>query len=198
MSFSNLMSGISYGVMGFMVGGWYGAAVGFAIGIAMSLAMDALAPDVPSPGGPEISELSYPSAQEGLNIPDVLGTTKLSGNIFQYFGSRVVELEEDAGSKGIGGGGSFVTGYEYYLSWAMGICLGPIDCLYTVYSDNDVLWSGELQRPVSGGVEVIDLTLGESVESVVGVTVTASVEYSKLASEGYYGGYYRYTFTGLK
>jgi len=157
MGFSSLISGIFGGIIGFFVGGGpVGAAKGFAIGFGMSVAMNALAPDMPSPGQPQTAELAFPTTQEGANIPDILGTTKLSGNIFQYFGNRYVEVKEDSGGGGCGGGGGggdVVTGYKYYLSWSMGICLGPVDTLYAIYAGDILVWSGELNRPDSGGLE---------------------------------------------
>jgi len=195
MSFSTIFSGISYGIIGFMVGGPMGAAAGFAIGIGVGLLMDALAPDAPSPGQPQTAELAFPTATEGLNIPDVLGTTKLSGNIFQYFGNRTVEItEEQEGGKGHGGGDDVVTGYEYYLSWAMGICLGPVDYLYAIYAGDDVCWSGNLARPASGGLEIITLAISEYEESEEDKSYSRSLPYDSLVSEGDYGDYYQYTF----
>lgn len=155
MSFSNFMSGLLGAFYGFIKGGPPGAAIGFVVGFGLSLAADALAPDMPSPGQPQTAKLNFPSCDEGINIPDLLGTVKLSGNFFQYFGSRVVEVTEEAGGKG-GGGEEYVTGYKYYLSFAMGIALGPVDYLYAVYSGDDLIWSGALQRPASG-VEIVPL-----------------------------------------
>lgn len=161
MSIGNFISGIAYGVVGFFVGGGpAGAAWGFAIGFGMSVAMDALAPDQPSPGQPQTAELAFPSAQEGGNIPDILGTTKLSGNFIQYWGNRVVEIKEDSGGKGSGGGGDVTTGYKYFLSFVMGICLGPTDVLFAVYAGDELIWSGETERPETGGLEII--VIGET------------------------------------
>jgi len=36
--------------------------------------------------------------------------------------------------------------------------MGPVDTLYTIYNGDDVVWSGELNRPVAGGEETIVLT----------------------------------------
>jgi len=153
MSLGNLFSGISGAVVGFFAGGGpTGAIIGFCIGLGMSVAMDALMPDIPSPGQPQTAELAFPTAEEGKSIPDVLGTTKLSGNIFQYFGNRKKIIKKKHGkSKGT------VVRIDYYLSWAMGICLGPVDALYTIFAGDDVMWEGTLTRPETGGVEIIAL-----------------------------------------
>ena len=171
MSFSNFLSGLAGAFYGFLQGGPPGAAVGFIIGFGMSVAADALAPDMPSPGQPQTSKLNFPSADEGINIPDVLGTTKLSGNFFQYFGNRKVEVKEETGGKG-GGGEEVVTGYKYFLSFAMGICLGPVDYLYAVYVGDDLLWSGALERP-AGGLEIVPLGDDIPVKGVLGAAIQA-------------------------
>ncbi|WP_035241139.1 phage tail baseplate protein [Desulfobacter vibrioformis] len=55
-------------------------------------------------------------------------------------------------SKGGGGGGSAPV---YYLSWAIGICMGPIETLWAVYQDDNLVWEGELNCPESGGKETV-------------------------------------------
>jgi len=91
-------------------------------------------------------------------IPDVLGTVKSTGNIFYYFGDNNVEQTETVeGGKGGADDASFVTGYRYYLSWLVGICLGPVDTLYSVYAGDTLVWSGAQDRPANG---VVNLTLG--------------------------------------
>jgi len=113
MSITNVISGLSYGVMGFFIGGPVGGVIGFAVGFGMSLLMDHLEPDMPSAGQPQIAELAFPTAQEGLNIPELLGTSVCSGNLFHCFGSRAVKIKKDTGGSKGGGGGEIVTGYEY-------------------------------------------------------------------------------------
>jgi len=103
-------------------------------------------PDIDSPGQPEIGEFRISSATEGAVIPDLLGTTKCTGNIFYYFGERAVEQTETAeGGKGMGSSQEYVTGYKYYLSWCMGMCLGPVDTLYSVYAGEELVWNGVLE-----------------------------------------------------
>jgi len=191
MSLSNVMSGISGAFMGFLYTGTpMGAVVGFAIGFGMSLAADALAPDAPSPGQPQLSELNIPTADEGLNIPDALGTVKSSGNIFQVFGSRSVETTEEVGGKS-GGGETVSTGYRYYLSVAIGVCLGPIDYLYSIYAGDDLVWEGNLQRPEDGSYELIELSTGELVTETMEVRFGGAFE-GPIVSEGAVDGGYEY------
>jgi len=200
MSLGNILTGIGYGIMGMMLigAGPFGFAIGFGIGFGISLAMDGLAPDTPTPGSPQTSKLSIPTADEGLSIPDILGTTKLSGNIIQYFGSRSVAIIEeiDTGAKGAPDAETQTTGYKYFLSWAMGICLGPADYLYAVYDGDTLIYDGQLQRPTAGSFEIV--SLGPS-DVVYDLRDGAASSYTRplgdyLISEGPSGINYQYTF----
>ena len=195
MSISNLISGITGAIAGFFIGGGpMGAVYGFSIGFGLSLAADALAPDMPSPGQPQMSELNYPSADEGAVIYDALGTVKSTGNIFHVFGNRTVELTEEVGGKGGGGGEEVTTGYNYYLSLAMGICIGPVDKLYSIWAGEDLAWSGNLERPTDGLYTLIELSAGELIATTVPVTneVWANTFDGPVDAEGAVDGGYQY------
>lgn len=138
--------GVYTGGAGFALVGYalMGAAVGFGIGSMIA----PTAPDTPAPGEAQWSKLDMPSANEGIVVPDVLGTTKSVGNIFWYANNRVQEIKEKVK---MGKKKKWVTtGYEYYLTWAQGLCMGPVDTLLTIYRHEDVVWSGELERDSTG------------------------------------------------
>lgn len=197
MSFSTILTTVTYGVLGFIVGGPSGAVIGAAIGLGSGLLMDALAPDQPSPGQPQIAELAFPSNKEGINIPDALGTTKASGNIFQYFGNRSVAQTVTQSSGGKGGNDqatTTTTGYEYYLSWAMGICLGKVDYLYAVYAGDNLVWGGSLACPDEGGEETIELTNGDYTYQDVDITGVFVLLCSEKIHAGPAGTNYQYVF----
>ena len=180
------------GVLGLTIG-WivsggnpYGAVIGMQIGMGVGYMVDPLMPDMPVPGMPELGNLNISTAEEGAPIKDVLGTTKISsGNIFWYGARHVVEITKEVETGGKGGGGTeqVHAGWEHYVSWALGICMGPVDTLYTVYNGDDVVWSGELNRPLAGGEETIVLTdMGSmtfyfgTADQVANVTLTSKLE----------------------
>jgi hypothetical protein len=160
MSTGMWIGGIVGGVIGAFwgpVGVYYGATIGMGIGALI----DPIQPDISSPGQPELGNINISTADEGIPIKDVLGTVKISqGNIIWYCCERVVAVTEDVDTGGKGGGGSetVTTGYKYYATWALGLCMGEVDALYTIYNGDDVVWYGELNRPASGGEETITLT----------------------------------------
>jgi hypothetical protein len=142
------------GVVGFMVGGptgaWYGASIGFGIG----LMVDPIQPDLPNIS-PKVENITMTSTI-GDPLPDVLGTTQIAGHLLAYGLERVEAIEQEVGGKG-GDSETQIIGYNYYMTWAVGICQGPVDILYAVYSNETVVWSGELVCPVEGGEETIEL-----------------------------------------
>ena len=145
--FFSFLAGAVEGVIGFFAGGGpAGAWIGFGIGFGLATMIDPIVPDIPQPGEP-MGELEIMTNVEGSPLPDLVGTTKMTGNLLYYGNNWRQTLTEDVDSGGAsdtGGGGTQVTGYRYFLTWAMGFCLGPVDTLYTVYSNDDVVWAGEL------------------------------------------------------
>lgn len=148
-------------VIGFFVGGPLGAVLGAAAGYGLGQVIGSMTPDAPAVGGPQIQQFVVSTSIEGIPITDLVGTSKMTGNLLWYGLDRTVELTEEAETGGKGGGGSqeYTTGYEYYMTWAMGLCLGPVDKLLAVYKNDDLVWEGELERPVSGGMETITLVV---------------------------------------
>lgn len=162
MSSKTVILGVFGGVVGFMIGGPIGAAIGAGMGVSLGMATDPIRADVQTPGAPEIGQLVFTTANEGLPLPDLLGTTKCTGNILFYANSRIEKVEEEQeqpGGKGGGGGSTqtVVKEYKYYLTWAMGICLGPINKLYAIYSGDTVVWEGEQDIPGAGGEVTVTL-----------------------------------------
>jgi len=138
--------------------------------------VDPIQPDISSPGRPDVGELTINTASEGGIIPEVLGTVKLGGNIVWHSGEpRAVDVKEkqESGGKGGGGGGGggeYVTGYKYYLTWCLEICMGPVDKIYTIIENDEIVWASNsgLDRPVSGGKETITVDSNRSIDFYFG------------------------------
>ena len=171
MSSGTIIGGVAGGVIGGVIGcftpigPFYGAYLGFTIGAGIGGIIDPITPDINTPGKPASQKLDIMTNEVGIPIPDILGTAKLSGNLLWFGNERSVEVTETQSVGGKGGGSSsttVTTGYKYYMSWAMGICLGPVDGLIAIYKDNEIIWgrpsSGYLARPGSGGQETVPLT----------------------------------------
>ncbi|MGQ4834712.1 MAG: RCC1 domain-containing protein [Candidatus Asgardarchaeia archaeon] len=153
MSLGGIAGGIVGGIAGFLIGGPIGLLYGVGVGFSIGMMIDPMTPDMAPPGMPS-QEIQVTTNKIGLPIPDLAGTGKLSGNLLCYGKERVEEVVQETDS-GKGGGSSTeqITGYKYYASWALGICLGEIDALLSVYRNDEIIWSGTLERPASGGQE---------------------------------------------
>jgi hypothetical protein len=158
--------GAIVGALTYGTGSYFGYAAGFAIGSAIGgvagymIDPPAMAPDSQAMGAPRTQELMGTTAQDGLPVPDLVGITKCGGNLMGYWANRAVETTETYdGGGGKGGGDSEkvtqVTGHEYYLTWAMGLCLGPVDNLLAIYRKEVCVWHGSLDRPISGGFRTL-------------------------------------------
>lgn len=165
MSTMSIIGGVVGGAIGFMLGGPVGAAVGVGMGVGIGMMANPIAPDAPAPGQPDVAELSVNQVKEGAIVADVLGTTKItsSATYLWYGKSRmkeiIEEVEQETGGKGGGGGGETqerVVGYKYYLTWALGICKGPVDTCQAIYKI-DFKVGNPFHKPPSGGEVAINI-----------------------------------------
>ena len=156
MSLGQFIGTVIGATIGFFIGGPMGAVVGASIGMGVGGYIDPLTPDIPAVGAP-VQDLQITTNEIGLPIPDCLGTVKLGGNLLWFGGERSEAITQEVGGGGKGGGDTQTqtTGYRYYMSWAMGICAGPVDEILTIFKNEDIVWSGNTVRPVSGGQETI-------------------------------------------
>jgi hypothetical protein len=86
-------------------------------------------------------DLTINTATEARPIPVTFGKVKIGGNIVRYDKSRFKskpiyqeDVVETEGGKGFGGGAAggpegqdAIIGYDYFLSWDVGYCVGPVD-----------------------------------------------------------------------
>jgi hypothetical protein len=152
-----LLGAVVGGVIGFflgqpVLGALYGASLGYTVGGII----DPQRPDVKAPGIP-IQGISFMSNVIGSPLPDLLGTGKIVGFLLCFGKERTAPIVQAVAGKGGGGGHQYqVVGYNYYASWAVGICLGPINSIYTIFKDSeDIVWQGVVNCPLTGGKQTI-------------------------------------------
>lgn len=159
MSIGGIIGAVAGGIIGFILGGPTGALYGMSLGYSLGSYIDPVTPDVPTPGAPLPVGAEIMSTTIGDPLPDLVGTAKITGHLLCFGKERTDTIyTEVEGAKGGDDPDPYISGYEYYMSWAVGIVAGPIDTLYTIYKGEDeVVWEGELNLPVSGGQETITL-----------------------------------------
>ena len=160
MSLGSILGAVGGGIIGFFVGGPMGAVYGAGFGFAAGFVFDPLTPDVNLAGAP-LPTTQVMVSTIGDPIPDLNGTALIVGHLLLFGKERTTEITQTQEPQG--GKGSEpdpitqVVGYNYYMSWAVGIVKGPITTIYTIYADDDIVWDGELELPTSGGQETIVL-----------------------------------------
>lgn len=130
MSTGGIIGGVLGGVAGFIFGGPLGALYGAGMGMAVGTFIDPMVPDIPAIGVPS-TDKQVMTSTIGIPIPDVVGTSKIVGQLLCYGNERAV-LDAVANK------------HKYYMSWVIGICSGPIHTLYSIYKEEELAWEGEL------------------------------------------------------
>lgn len=84
--------------------------------------------------GPRLDDLSVQTSTYGTAIPLVYGTMRLSGNVIWSTDLKETRHEQHSGGggKGGGGGGSTQVSYSYSVSFAVGLCVGPVSTVRRV------------------------------------------------------------------
>lgn len=87
----------------------------------------------------KIGNIQINTAEYGAVVPEVLGTTRISGNVIYYDDFTAIE-HRDEQRVGKGGGGSKVVNihYTYTVAAILGLCEGPIYGINRVWRNKDV------------------------------------------------------------
>jgi len=152
MSVGSIVGGIAGAIVGFFIGGPAGAFYGASIGFGVGMAIDPMMPDMPAPGTPNPDEAIMKSTI-GNPIPDLAGTAKITPHLLLYGKERSEKIYSNSSGGGKGGGepDPQIIGYEYYMSWAVGICSGQVDTLYAIYKNDELVWPAPPTKPDSSG-----------------------------------------------
>ncbi len=111
-----------------------GAQIGGALGSLAGSAIDAaLMPSVQRTG-PRLSDIALQTARESAPIPRLYGRMRLSGQLL--WASRFKEATNISGGKG---SAVETTTYAYSVSFAVGLCEGPVTRLGQIWADGNLL-----------------------------------------------------------
>lgn len=135
-SAGQIVGGIVGAVIGFFVGGPAGALKGAWVGMTLGGVIDP--PKGPTIRGPRLDDLSVQTATYGAFIPRVYGTVAIHGNVFWVQGDSLIEREVVTES-GKGGSSQTTETFEYFATFAVGLCEGPIDGVRRIWI-GDQLW----------------------------------------------------------
>lgn len=126
------MAQIVLSTVGAAVAGPLGGAIGAMAGGQLdAMALNALTP--PRPRGPRLQGLQLQGTAEGAPIPAAFGRARLAGTVI--WAARFRERRETHG----GGKTPRTVDHAYSLSFAVGLCEGPIDGIGRVWADGKPL-----------------------------------------------------------
>lgn len=139
------MSGSTGQIIGTVVGGIIGAfvpgsyiALGAAIGGAIGGAIDP--PKGPKVIGPKLTDLSVQTNTYGAQIPRIWGTVATFGNIFWVENNKLKETTTTEEQGGKGGGGQEVETTKYSVTFALGLCKGPITAVRRIWVSGKLIY----------------------------------------------------------
>ncbi|NCC03455.1 MAG: hypothetical protein EOM37_05330 [Proteobacteria bacterium] len=90
--------------------------------------------------GSRLSDLSVQSSTYGGTIQLVYGTMRVSGNVIWSTPLKETRhVSRQSGGKG-GGGSSTTTTYTYSVSFAIGLCAGPVSTVRRVWADTKLIY----------------------------------------------------------
>ena len=159
------MAQVVLGGIGGAVAGGFGQALGAAVGASLDSALIAgLAPA--RQRGPRLEGLKVQSSAEGAPMACVFGRARVTGRVI--WAARFLEKRREQSA---GKGGPKVVDYAYSLSFAVGLCEGPIDGLGRVWADGRPLDLSGVTMRVYRGTE--DQTPDALIEAVEGETAPA-------------------------
>lgn len=125
---------------GAIIGSFFGyPMLGAAIGGMIGGALDP--PKGPKIEGPRLNDLSVQTSTYGAQIPVIKGSVATFGNIFWVENNALKETKktEEQGGKG-GGGSAEYTTYSYSATFALGLCLGPIDSVRRIWCSGKLIY----------------------------------------------------------
>ncbi|QQR68379.1 MAG: phage tail protein [Alphaproteobacteria bacterium] len=90
--------------------------------------------------GPRIDDLSVQTSTYGAPIPLLYGTMRISGNVIWSTPLKETRnVKKSSGGKG-GGKKSSQTTYSYSVSFAVGLCVGPVSTVRRIWADTKLIY----------------------------------------------------------
>lgn len=135
------IGGTVLGISAASIGGFIGSTIGQFVDNAIFARHEVLKQE-----GPRLSDINITASTEGAPIPRVYGRARFGGQLIwatRFKETVTTETQTSGGGgKGFGGGGGTTietTTYSYSVSFAVGLCEGPVTRLGRVWADGKLL-----------------------------------------------------------
>ena len=148
----------SFSLFGFTISG---AQIGGAIGATLGMAIDgALMPPIKRTGA-RLSDITIQSSTEGRPIPRLYGRVRVAGQII--WASRFKETSSTSGGKGLGSRSVETTTYAYSVSFAVGLCAGPVTRIGRIWADGNLIDPSDytIRTHLGSETETVDPVIAE-------------------------------------
>ncbi|AKO18954.1 baseplate multidomain protein megatron [Xanthomonas oryzae] len=134
-----LAGGVVGAVVGYFVSGGNPAGIAWGFSIGAGLAASTITTHVNTP---RLTDVTNQTSTVGGTIAQGSGSFPCSGNLI--WTSELVEkqVKKKSGGKG-GGGGTTTTSYQYFRSYAIGVCLGEIDAFLIIKRNGKVVYTAD-------------------------------------------------------
>ena len=95
----------------------------------------------PTQEGARLTDLTVQSSTYGKAIPIVYGTMRFAGNVIWSTSIQETRhVQHQRGGKGGGGGSSTQVTYTYSVSFAVGLCVGPVVAVRRIWADTKLIY----------------------------------------------------------
>ena len=112
---------------------------------------DLIANDRPTPLGVKAERTA--THEFGRPVPYFAGYGRMAGTfISEPWAVRSEPVRKKVGKK------KQTTGYKYFCSFAIAICLGPVDRIEEIWLDDELFWKGSISR---GATDYADITVAQ-------------------------------------
>ncbi|MDD3182304.1 MAG: hypothetical protein PHD48_05835, partial [Alphaproteobacteria bacterium] len=88
--------------------------------------------------GSKLDDLSVQSSTYGGTIQLVYGTMRVAGNVI--WSTKLKETRHESSAGGKGGGGAKQVSYTYSVSFAVGLCAGPVSAIRRIWADTKLIY----------------------------------------------------------
>lgn len=132
--------------------------------LAVSFLLSALLapkPNIENARAQELDDGTFPRANEGDPVPFVSGTRRLLAPNTLWYGNFRSEPITEKVKTGLFSSKTVTVGYNYFLTFQLGLCLGPGVRLKKIWIDKDVLWEGDIGGGTTIGISQPALFGGE-------------------------------------
>lgn len=116
-----------------------GASVGWLGGVIVGNLL--FGQKAPTQEGSRLSDLSVQGSAYGAAIPLVYGTMRFAGNVIWSTPLKETRhVQHQSGGKGGGGGSATQVTYSYSVSFAVGLCIGPVATVRRIWADTKLIY----------------------------------------------------------